>query len=229
MTDPTLATQIIRWAKSCSPVPVSVKTRIGLESGDFAFIDRFTAEIEEAGADWITILGRTGRMKHRGDAAWPVLAKVRELRTIPIVANGDIQTADDAIKIIRDYSMDGAMLGRAVTARPWVFWQIADKLGIGGAPKGYEGLRPPMTPEEEGPYYLDACARLTEYLPLYFAEEAKQLRRFRFYVLYSHRWYLFGHAFYSRCMKCKTLAEIRDMIAASKLKSAFPSYARILL
>ena len=155
------------------------------------------------------------------------LAKVREQRKIPVVANGDIQTADDAIKIMREFRMDGAMLGRAVTARPWIFWQIAYKLGLRSSPPGFEGQRPPFTPEEEGPAYLDACARLTEYLPRHFAEEAKQLRRFRFYVLYSHRWYLFGHAFYSRCMKCKTLAEIREMIAATKLMSAFPSYDRI--
>jgi tRNA-dihydrouridine synthase len=229
MHNAALAQEVVKMVKEETHLPVSVKTRCGVNKTDVSFLAPFLLGLEQAGADWVSVHARFAEQKHRGDAFFPLLAAARAASSLPLVGNGDIQTAEDAIKVVKEWGLDGAMIGRSVTARPWIFWQIANKLGLNEAPQGFEGCAPPSVGPEEGLFYLKGCLRLIDLIEQHLACTQKRLKKFKFYVLYSHRWYLFGHDFYSRCMRCTTLEETKEMIQKLLIGNSFPSMDKVFL
>ncbi len=214
MGDRKYAADVVGITKKHSPVPVSVKLRSSPgEEDDLAYLSDFTAALEDAGADWMTIHARPRGQKHHGEANWAVVGDIARARQIPIVGNGDIQTADDAIKVVREFGADGAMIARAATARPWILWQIAHRLGHEESPWGREGELPPETPEAEGREYYRACLAMVDYLEQYGGPEEMALKRLRFFIGVGSRWLPFGHSFWKKCMK-GNLREVRRVIAA---------------
>ena len=110
------------------PVPVTAKIRLGKTRDTINAIDVAQA-VESAGASGITIHGRTAADFYRGLADWEEIARVKpKLQSIPLIGNGDIKTVDDALFRIRNYPVDGIMIGRAGIAKPWLFRQIAQAL-----------------------------------------------------------------------------------------------------
>ena len=107
---------------------VTAKIRLGRTRDTINAIDVAQA-VESAGAAGITIHGRTAADMYRGHADWEEIAKVKpKLRTIPLIGNGDIKTVEDALHRIRNYPVDGVMIGRGGIAKPWLFRQIAQTL-----------------------------------------------------------------------------------------------------
>jgi len=227
--DAEYAARIVGMTKRSTDRPVSVKMRCGQEKADPDFLERFTGGLEEAGADWLTIHARTQSQKHKGKADWTLVTDLIPKRKIPIVVNGDIQTVDDAVHLLRDIKVDGIMLGRAATARPWLIWQIAYRLGYQTPPAAFPGQKPPESPEEEGQAFLQAMLRYCDLLDQYFTDDDKKLRRLRFHVVNACKWLVFGHAYYSRCMKAKSLSEVKVMTQFSLDNYHFPMSQRINL
>lgn len=225
--DMDYAAKVVAMTKRHSPVPVSVKMRCGTEVADPVFLDEFTAALEDAGADWLTIHARLQSQKHKGDANYQMVADLRAKRKVPVVVNGDIQTADDALKIYQAGGADGIMIGRAATARPWILWQIAHALGHTESPTAFPGMAPPSTPEEEGQFFLRSMVHFIDSLEKYFDSEEKNMRRLRFYVINSNRWFLFGHSYYSRCMKARTVADAKKATLEMIDNVVFPMTSRI--
>ena len=94
--------------KKYSPVPVSVKLRGGIsEQENFEYLLSFASALENAGANFLTIHARTRAQKHSGEANWKLVSQVREKLSLPVVANGDIQTAFDAVTLLKDFEVDG--------------------------------------------------------------------------------------------------------------------------
>ena len=115
-------------AAASKPVPVTAKIRLGRTRDTINAIDVAQA-MESAGAAGITIHGRTAADMYRGEANWEEIAKVKpKLRSIPLIGNGDIKTVEDAIFRIRNFPVDGIMIGRGGVAKPWLFRQIAQTL-----------------------------------------------------------------------------------------------------
>jgi tRNA-dihydrouridine synthase B len=113
---------------AAKPVPVTAKIRLGRTRDTINAIDVAQA-VESAGASGITIHGRTAADMYRGQADWEEIAKVKpKLRSIPLISNGDIKTVDDALFRIRNFPVDGIMIGRGSIAKPWLFRQIAQTL-----------------------------------------------------------------------------------------------------
>jgi tRNA-dihydrouridine synthase B len=227
--DPDYAARIVAMTKRHSSRPVSVKMRCGQDKADPDFLERFTAGLEAAGADWLTIHARTQSQKHKGEADWSVVTDLSPKRRVPIVVNGDIQTADDALHLLQDIRVDGIMIGRAATARPWLIWQIAHRLGYTESPAAFPGQTPPDTPEAEGQAFLQAMAHYCDLLDQYFNDDEKKLRRLRFHVVNANKWLHFGHAYYSKCMKARTLADVKTMTLECIGAFEFPMAARINL
>jgi tRNA-dihydrouridine synthase B len=225
--DRDYAARVVEMTKKHSPVPVSVKMRCGQEVADPQFLDDFTKALEDAGADWLTIHARLQSQKHKGDADWDLVSDLRRKRNIPIVMNGDIQTAQDALQIYRSGQADGIMIGRAATARPWILWQIAHELGYTETPEAFAGMTPPQTQEEEGRFFLMAMVKFMDFLDHYFDNDDKNMRRLRFYVINANKWFLFGHSYYSKCMKAKTLTEARRVTEEMIETVNFPMTSRI--
>lgn len=195
--DKNYAAEVVRVTKKYSKIPVSVKLRAGLGDGiDLNYLDAFTGALEEAGADWLTIHCRPSNQKHHGQAKWEVLSFIAEKRQIPVVANGDVQTAEDALSLMNQFKVDGAMVARAATARPWILWQIAYLLECQSPARARALEKPPLTPEEEGKEYFQALLRFAFLLEKYFGKTSASLQRLKFYIGVSSPWLPFGHHFW---------------------------------
>jgi tRNA-dihydrouridine synthase len=134
------------------------------------------------------------------------------MRKIPVVANGDIHTWQDAVNLINEYKVDGAMIARAATARPWILWQIAQKWGVLTKPQARWETSPPWTPDEEGKEYFRAVLRFSCLLEDYFGDTPFALKKLVFFVAQGSRWLLFGHAFFHAVKRCENLKEVRDFV-----------------
>lgn len=228
MGDRDYAAKVVEWTKKNTIKPVSVKLRGG--NGDTESLEHlldFTSSLESAGADWLTVHPRPRAQKHKGNANWELVREVARARKIPVVANGDIQTAEDAIRLIREFNADGAMVARAATARPWIMWQIAQRLGYFLPPEDRTSEECPWTPEAEGREYVKACLKLLELMNLYFPQEEYVLEKFRFFAATGARWYQFGHSFWKMTTKAKTCAELKDSIQEFGDRFENPSYDRV--
>lgn len=230
MGDRRYAAEVVRIARGSTSLPLSVKLRSGnAATHDVAYLKEFTAALEEAGADWLTVHARPRLAGHSGAAAWDVVGEVAQARTIPVVANGDIQTADDALDLMRAYPVDGAMIARAATVRPWILWQIAHRLGMRDAPAGREGELPPQSLEQESREYFRACLRLADLLILYYGDSAGALKRLQFFITTGTRWFFFGHAFWRAMQRAKSVADAASLIQRYADTHAHPMVARASL
>lgn len=117
-----------RVAKASYPTPTTAKIRLGLTADTINAVDVAQA-VEEAGGAALTVHGRTARQMYTGAADWDEIAKVKsELRFIPLIGNGDIKTAEQAVERLQKYPVDGIMIGRAGLDRPWIFRETAQLL-----------------------------------------------------------------------------------------------------
>ena len=120
MKDHERAMEIIRELKAANlGVPVSVKTRLGWSKDDE--ILEFAQKLEQAGADAITIHGRTKKQGYSGTANWERIKEVKKLVSIPVIANGDIHSQEDIARCLEITGADGVMIGRAALGNPWIF------------------------------------------------------------------------------------------------------------
>lgn len=124
MKNPDLAGQIVKSVIASGGLPTTVKTRIGW-SDDQHLLD-FSSAIEQAGASWIAIHGRTYNQGFGGEANWEPIYKVKDKLKIPVLGNGDIRTGEDAVRLIGN--LDGVLIGRGTVGNPWIFKEVKERL-----------------------------------------------------------------------------------------------------
>lgn len=112
MRNPSLAADLVKAVKDGTDKPVSVKFRLGYTLDELNFVE-FGEQMQEAGAEFITIHGRTRSQMYSGVADWKSIRKLKENVDVPVFANGDILTVDDAIRCIEESGADGVAVGRA--------------------------------------------------------------------------------------------------------------------
>lgn len=122
MKDPQTAAQIIEAVKRAVDTPVSVKFRLGWDEASKNYLD-FARMAEQSGADMICVHGRTRSQQYSGQADWDAIAQIKQQVRIPVVANGDVFTAQDAVRMLAHTGADGAMIGRGSLGNPWIFAQ----------------------------------------------------------------------------------------------------------
>jgi len=123
LKDLPLAAAIIAAVRKATALPLTVKTRVGWDENSIV-ADRFARMAEAEGADALTIHGRTRTQFFAGEADWSHVARAKAALRIPVIGNGDIFSAGDAARRLRETGCDAVMVARGCLGNPWIFGQI---------------------------------------------------------------------------------------------------------
>ncbi|MEU1813915.1 tRNA dihydrouridine synthase DusB [Streptomyces roseifaciens] len=114
-------------------LPVTIKMRKGIDDDHITFLDAGRIAVEE-GVTAVALHGRTAAQHYGGTADWEAIARLKEaVPEIPVLGNGDIWSADDAVRMMRETGCDGVVVGRGCLGRPWLFGDLVTAFEGGGA------------------------------------------------------------------------------------------------
>ncbi|MGF6887412.1 nifR3 family TIM-barrel protein [Nocardia sp. GAS34] len=194
-------------------VPVTFKFRIGIDDEHHTYLD--TGRIAEAeGAAAVSLHARTAAQLYSGQADWSAIARLKEaVTTIPVLGNGDIFTADDALRMIAETGCDGVVVGRGCLGRPWLFAELSAALRGEPVPEG-------PTLGRVGEILLRHAQLLVEH-----DGEDKAMRDIRKHMA----WYLMGFPVGSELRRkfatVSSLTQIEDLTAQLNPEAPFPTEA----
>ena len=215
MKDPDLAGRIIRSVADAVSVPVTVKIRKGFDGGNVNAVE-FAKMCEDSGASAVAVHGRTRVQMYQGRADWDIIREVRKALAIPVIANGDALTAEEAVHLLRYTGCPAAMIGRGSFGNPWIFRQAEALL---------RGEECPALPEL--PSRLDTAVRQITML-------AEQTNEHYACLQARHQlpWYLHGvpHSgpFRQRFAKVSSLEELREITCEAGTRLSNPHISRNL-
>lgn len=151
-----LAKRLVEATKKEVNIPVSVKTRLGWDT--CGTLIEFCKGLVDVGADALAIHGRTYEGKFSGHADWEPIYELKKQVSVPVIGNGDICSAQDAVEKIGN--LDGVMVGRGTFGNPWVMKDIADALIHGKKPG--EPTVTAISFEEKIPFIIEHCRLAVE-------------------------------------------------------------------
>ena len=139
LKDPGLIEEIVRQVAHRSVKPVTIKMRIGFEGFEVDICD-IARRAERAGAAAIAVHGRTRQQYYSGTADWEAIRRVKESVGIPVIGNGDVNSAEAAERMLSETGCDAVMVGRACRGNPWIFRELNEYFMTGRKPEkpGYE-------------------------------------------------------------------------------------------
>lgn len=151
LKDPPLLAKVAgEVVRAAGPVPVTAKIRIGWSAHSINATETSRC-LEECGIQRIAVHGRTKEQGYSGRADWDVIAEVAAAVKIPVIGNGDIDSAVDVLQRRRETGVSGVMIGRAAMSYPWIFAEIRAALSSGAIPV-------PPTLEERWQFICGHCA-----------------------------------------------------------------------
>jgi nifR3 family TIM-barrel protein len=159
-----LMLEITRAVVEAVDVPVTVKTRLGWDAQSKIIVP-LAEQLQDCGIQALTIHGRTRAQMYTGEADWTLIGEVKQNPNmkIPIIGNGDICSAEDAVLAFERYGVDAVMVGRATFGRPWIFREINEALH----PDRVDTTLPPLTPNTQldllKEQVLQSVERIDEY------------------------------------------------------------------
>lgn len=130
LREPETAAAIVRAVVEAVSVPVTVKTRIGWSDDEINILD-FAKRMEDAGAQMLTLHARTRVQGYKGEAKWEWIGKVKQILSIPVIANGDIFSVESALKCLEQTGADGVMCSRGTLGYPFLVGEIDHFLKTG--------------------------------------------------------------------------------------------------
>ena len=203
---PALLRAVVRTAVSAAApfgVPVSAKFRIGLHDGMITHL-RAGEICADEGVVAIAVHARTVEQHYAGDARWDAIAELKaHVTSIPVLGNGDIWEAGDAVAMMRATGCDGVVVGRGCLGRPWLFGDLIEVLEGRPAPTS----RPLGVVRE---VMADHAAALVDHL----GGESLALRMFRKHASWYLTGYPVGGELRRQFSQVSTLAELDDLLAA---------------
>ncbi|WP_165060239.1 tRNA dihydrouridine synthase DusB [Adlercreutzia sp. ZJ154] len=197
MKTPKLAAEIVKSVASVVKHPVTVKFRRGYseETGETA--PAFAKHMEEAGAAAVCVHGRFSTQMYRGVSDMSTIARVKSSVSIPVIGNGDIKCASDAIRMIDKTGCDAIMVARGAQGNPWIFTQIKAAL---------DGAAQPSIPTME-----QRISMARQHAQLLSQREGRNIVRMRKHAM----WYITGMPFASaargRINQCESLEDFEEL------------------
>ena len=128
LKEPELAQLIVKEVSRAISIPLTVKIRLGWDEKTTSDAVSFALGLQDAGAQLITVHGRTRKQGFSGNSNWEAISQIKKSLDIPIIANGDIKNTHDAIECLKITNADGIMIGRASMGAPWLVGQIDAEL-----------------------------------------------------------------------------------------------------
>ncbi len=210
---PRLLASIVRAAvKNAGDVPVTIKFRMGIHDGLLTYLSAGRAG-EQEGVSAVALHARTAAQLYDGQARWEAIAELKQAVNVPVLGNGDIWEAGDALRMMRQTGCDGVVVGRGCLGRPWLFRDLADV---------FDG-REPADPPNLGvvvEIMLDHAVRLSEWFG-----EASAMRAFRRHATWYTKGFRGSAVLRQSLMRVETLAQLRDLLAAVDGSQRFPPSA----
>ena len=125
LRDPDLAVRICDAVRrAVKRVPVTVKMRLGWEADNFTHLE-IARRAQDVGIDAFTLHGRYGKQFYKGRADWSYIGALKAALRVPVIGNGDVSSAEEAIQRLRETAVDAIMIGRAALGNPWLVREIA--------------------------------------------------------------------------------------------------------
>lgn len=211
---PLLRAILHEAVSNAGDLPVTMKMRKGIDDDHLTYLDAGRIAVDE-GVTAIALHGRTAAQHYGGTADWDAVARLKEhVPEIPVLGNGDIWSADDALRMVRETGCDGVVVGRGCLGRPWLFADLVAAFEGTGAP-----ARPSLR-EVAG-----IMRRHAELLGEWLGNEARGVIDFRKHVA----WYLKGFSVGSGPRKelavASSLAELDTLLSRLDLDQPWPEGA----
>jgi len=182
-------------------VPVTVKMRKGIDSDHLTFLEAGRIA-EEEGVAAVALHARTASEAYSGQADWSAIKALKQaVRSIPVLGNGDIWSADDALAMVAQTGCDGVVVGRGCLGRPWLFTDLAAAFAGTTA-----RVRPTLG------QVAQTMRRHTQYLAEIYGSEAKACRDIRKHVAWYLKGFPAGHDVRHRLALVDSMATLDDLI-----------------
>ena len=211
---PRLLGRIIRAAVAhAGPVPVTIKFRIGVSDSHQTYLD--TGRIaEDEGCVAVALHARTAAQLYAGEARWETIAALKAaVSSIPVLGNGDIWEAEDALRMMRITGCDGVVVGRGCLGRPWLFRDLADVFA------GREPENPPNLGE-----IADLMLEHAQRLAGWFGEDPG-VRAFRKHSTWYTKAFPDSARLRARLTRSATLSELSGILDEVNREEPFPPSA----
>ena len=209
---------VTRAARAAGDVPLTVKMRKGIDGDHLTYLDAGRIA-EDAGVAAVALHARTAAEFYSGTADWEAIARLKQAVTsVPVLGNGDIWSADDAVRMMAETGCDGVVVGRGCLGRPWLFGDLARALGGPAAASG-------APVDATLGFVAAAFRRHAELLVDFFDDEGRGCRDIRKHVAWYFKGYPVGGETRAMLATASSLAEIDDILATLDLSALYPGQA----
>ena len=196
-------------------VPVTVKMRVGIDGDHVTYLD--AGRIAEGeGAAAVALHARTAAQAYSGQADWSAIARLKEaVTTVPVLGNGDIWSAEDALEMVRRTGCDGVVVGRGCLGRPWLFTDLAAAFA-GSDARVRPGLREVTATLRRHAVYL---------VDFYDGDEGRACRDIRKHIAWYLKGFPAGSTVRNRLALVAGLQDLDDLIGTMDLDAPWPGEA----
>ena len=207
--------------KAAGDIPLTIKMRKGIDDEHLTYLEAARAA-EGAGVAAIALHGRTANQFYSGQADWSSIATLKEtITSVPILGNGDIWSAEDAIRMVDETGCDGVVVGRGCLGRPWLFGDLdaafrarAGQISQAEAEAAY--TKPPLGT------VMSALRRHTELLTEFNGDEGRACRDIRKHIAWYFKGYAVGHEVRRALALVDSIAEMDELLATMDPLEPYP-------
>ena len=200
---------VTRAVEKAGRVPVTVKMRKGIDPEHLTFLDAGRIA-QDAGVAWVALHGRTAADMYSGTADWSAIGELKAAVDIPVLGNGDIWEAGDALRMMAETGCDGVVVGRGCLGRPWLFGDLA---------AAFEGRPQPALPTLRE--VARTMYRHAELLAGHLGDHG--VVDFRKHVAWYLKGFAIGSDARSALAQVSTLGELADRLGALDLEQPYPA------